>query len=262
MKIKELTDIIEAAADLSWQAGYDNAGLIVGDSEAEVGAALLCVDITESVLEQAIEVGAGLIIAHHPIIFHGLKQITGQTYIQRVVAKALQHGIALYACHTNLDSAPLGISHRLGDMFGLKEIALLEPTRTERPDVGFGIVGELPDEESVEGFLNRVKSVLGLKALRYSRPYKKQVRRVAICSGSGGSLIGKAKEAGADVYIAADFKYNDFLDADRELVIADAGHFETEYCAIDILFEIIRKKIPTFALYKSNNSENPVNYLV
>ncbi len=262
MKIREITDVIEAEAALSWQAEYDNAGLIVGNREAETDSALLCVDITEAVLDEAIELGTGLVVSHHPIIFHAVKRLTGQTYIQRVVEKALRHGVALYAAHTNLDSAPRGISHRLGEMFGLKEISLLEPTRPQEPEIGFGIVGELPSPMALEKFLERVKGALGNKALRYSEPHKRVVRRVAICSGAGGSLIECARSAGADVYIAADFKYNDFLDADRELVIVDAGHFETEYCAIDILFEIIRKKIPNFALYKSKCSRNPINYLV
>ena len=125
MKIREITDAIEAEAALSWQAEYDNAGLIVGNREAETDSALLCVDITEAVLDEAIELGAGLVVSHHPIIFHAVKRLTGQTYIQRVVEKALRHGVALYAAHTNLDSAPHGISHRLGEMFGLKEISLL-----------------------------------------------------------------------------------------------------------------------------------------
>jgi putative NIF3 family GTP cyclohydrolase 1 type 2 len=112
-----------------------------------------------------------------------------------------------------------------------------------------------------EEFLARVKSELGVVALRHSAVRVERVSRVAICSGSGGGLIGLAEEAGADVYIAADFKYHNFVDADK-MILVDAGHFETEICAIDILFELLSKKIPTFAVRKSAQAVNPVCYMV
>ena len=261
MKVKEITAILEEAAPLFLQENYDNSGLLVGDPEAEIDSALICVDATESVVAEAAEVGAGLVLSHHPVIFHPLKRLTGGSYIERTVAEAVRRGIALYACHTNLDSAPEGMSRMLGNLLGLRNVILLEPTATEMPGSGFGIVGEPEHVLPTEEFLRTVRDRLSLKCIKYSGITRPTVRRVALCTGAGASMMSAAKRAGADVYLSADFKYNDFLDADRELVIADIGHFESEYCAIDLIYEIIRKKMHTFALHKSMRSVNPVNYL-
>lgn len=261
MTVGDITSVLEQAAPLEWQESYDNAGLIVGDRNAAIDSALICVDITEEVLEEAIVLGAGLVISHHPIIFHPLKHFTGSSYIQRVVAAAIRHGIALYACHTNLDSAPDGMSYRLGNLLGLRNVILLGRPCDAELRTGFGIVGETDETDTLE-YLRHVKRTLGCEAVRYSELTRKKVRRVALCTGSGASMIGDAKDAGAELYISSDFKYNDFLDADREIVIADVGHFESEYCAIDLIYDIITKKISTFALHKSRKSINPVKYLV
>jgi len=263
MKVKDITAILEETAPLLLQEDFDNSGLLVGDRDMEVRSALLCVDITEAVLDEAISVGADMIISHHPVIFHPLKHITGSTYIERVVAGAIRRCIALYACHTNLDSAPDGMSHRLGNLLGLKNVSILAPSQVSCVNgAGMGIVGEPETETGTMEFLVSVKRTLDLKSMRYSNITRPKAGRVALCTGAGGSLIDAAKASGADVYISSDFRYNNFLDADRGIVIADIGHFESEYCAIDLLYDIIRKKFPTFALHKSKMSTNPVNYLV
>ena len=263
MKIKDIAAALEEAAPLSLQEDFDNSGLLVGDPEAEVRSALLCVDITEAVLEEAVSVGADMVISHHPVIFHPLRHITGSTYIERVVAGAIARGIALYASHTNLDSAPDGMSHRLGNLLGLKNVSIMVPSLSSCRDMaGSGIVGEPGTESGMMEYLSYIKSTLGLKVLRYSSITRQRVTRVALCTGAGGSFMNAAKASGAELYISSDFRYNNFLDADRDMVIADVGHFESEYCAIDLLYDIIRKKFPTFALHKSKMSTNPVNYLV
>lgn len=260
--VGDIAAAVEQSAPLWMQENYDNAGLIVGDSNAAVNSVLLCVDITEEVMDEAEELGVAMVLSHHPVIFHGLKRLTPATYVERVVARAIRSGIALYSAHTNLDSTPhFGLSHEVGRMLGLKNTVLLEPSRQQDPDVGFGVVGELETDMEPKAFILRVKKVLRLDACRHSDIYISKVRRVAVCTGSGSSLMGAAKRAAADVYVAADFKYNDFLNADREMVIVDAGHFETEYCAIGVMFDIITKKFPNFAVHKSRNSRNPVNYL-
>jgi dinuclear metal center YbgI/SA1388 family protein len=232
----------------------------VGNPEAEVSLVLVARDATEEVVDEAIELGAQMVVTHHPIIFSPIRRLAYENRQQRTIAKALAAGVALYAAHTNLDSAPEeGISHLLGRKLGLQEEQLLEPSKQE--GVGIGIVGSLPLPMPAEEFLARVKSELGVVALRHSAVRVERVSRVAICSGSGGGLIGLAEEAGADVYIAADFKYHNFVDADR-MILVDAGHFETEICAIDILFELLSKKISTFAVRKSTRCENPVCYMV
>lgn len=260
MKVKDVVAILEAEVPLSWQESYDNAGLVVGCPEAEVEKVLIALDVTEEVVDEAISEGAQMVVSHHPIIFRPIKRLADENRQQRTIAKAIRHNIALYAAHTNLDSAPhKGISHHLAHLLGLQVVGLLEQGSEE--GVGIGIVGELPQAVATEEFLSLIKERLGVAALRHSEIRRERVQRVAICSGSGGGLIEAAERTEADLYLAADFKYHDFVDADG-MTLVDAGHFETEICAIEILFDILSKKITTFALRKSVCAVNPVKYKI
>ena len=261
MKIKEITDAIERFAPLALQEGYDNAGLVVGDPEREVSRALLAVDVTEEVLAEAEREGCDLVVTHHPIVFHPLKRLNEADYVQRCVARAVRRDIALYACHTNLDSAPNGMSWRLAEMLGVGNLRVLQPSETG-DGAGFGVVGELPEAIDTVEFMRIIQRRLEVSVIRYSDIATSGVRRVAVCTGAGASLIGEARRAGADIYITADMKYNDFMAPDKALTVADIGHFESEYCAIQLIFDILSKNLCTFAVRKSERSRNPVNYLV
>ena len=239
MKIKEITDTIERFAPLAWQESYDNAGLVVGRPEDEVHRALVTVDVTDEVLDEAEREGCDLVIAHHPIVFHPLKRFNSADYVQRAVERAIRRGIALYACHTNLDSAPQGMSWRLAAMLGIGNLRVLEATNPADGRVGFGVVGELPAPMATVDFLRELQRRLRVRVVRHSDIAAERIRRVAVCTGAGASLIGAAREAGAELYVTADLKYNDFMTPDGKLTVADIGHFESEYCAIDILFDII-----------------------
>lgn len=260
MKINEITSMIEAFAPLGWQASYDNAGLVVGRPDDEVHAALLAVDVTEEVIAEAVAKGCDLIITHHPIIFHPLKRLNSASQVERCVEEAIRRGIALYACHTNLDSAPEGMSYRLAEMVGVEHCTVLEPS-DKGDGVGFGVVGDLPAPVPTMEYLQKVREVLGCQCIRHSRIASEEVSRVAICTGAGASMIPLAQRAGADLYITADLKYNDFMAPEGGLTVADVGHFESEYCAIEILFDILSKKLCTFAFLKSDATRNPINYL-
>lgn len=262
MKIKEITDTIERFAPLAWQESYDNAGLIVGRPEDEVHRALVTVDVTDEVLDEAEREGCDLVIAHHPIVFHPLKRFNSADYIQRAVERAIRRGIALYACHTNLDSAPQGMSWRLAAMLGIGNLRVLEATNPADGRVGFGVAGELPAPAATVDFLRRLQRKLQVRVVRHSDIASERIRCVAVCTGAGASLIGAAREAGAELYVTADLKYNDFMTPDGKLTVADIGHFESEYCAIDILFDILSKNLRNFAVRRSVSSRNPVNYLI
>lgn len=269
MTVKDITDAIEAFAPLSLQESYDNSGLIVGRSSDEVHKALLAVDVTDEVMDEAEREGCDMIITHHPIVFHPLKRFNSSNYVERCVERAIRKGIALYACHTNLDSAPHGMSWRLAEMLGVGDLRVLQPAAGAQAGegddagtvAGFGVVGELKEPVPVLDFLRYVAEVTGAEGIRYSDIVSDKVRRVAVCTGAGASLIGDARRAGADVYITADLKYNDFMTPDGALTVADIGHFESEYCAIRILFDILSKKMFTFAVRKSELSRSPINYL-
>ncbi|MEG1864652.1 MAG: Nif3-like dinuclear metal center hexameric protein [Alistipes sp.] len=260
MQINEITDVIERFAPLNWQESYDNAGLIVGRPEQQVHKALLAVDVTDEVMDEAEREGCDLIITHHPIVFHPLRRFNAADGVQRCVERAIRQGIALYACHTNLDSAPQGMSWRVAEMLGVGGLRVLQPSAGDEK-VGFGVVGELPEEVDTVAFLRDLQRRLSVRVVRHSDIVRSQVRRVAICTGAGASLIADARGAGADIYITSDLKYNDFMTPDGALTVADVGHFESEYCAIQILFDILSKNLLTFAVRKSENSRNPVNYL-
>ena len=261
MIIKQITEVIERFAPLGWQESYDNAGLIVGRPDDEVHKALLAVDVTEEVLDEAETEGCNIVLTHHPIVFHALKRFNSADPVQRCVERAIRSRIALYACHTNLDSAPGGMSWRLAEMLGVGKLEVLQPSEAGE-GVGFGVVGELPESADTVEFMRLIQRRLEVKAIRHSDIATSAVRRVAVCTGAGASLIGDARRAGADIYITADLKYNDFMTPDKALTVADIGHFESEYCAIELLFDILSKNLCTFAVRKSERSRNPVNYLV
>ena len=260
MKVREITSLIEAFAPLSLQESYDNSGLIVGRADDEVHSVLLAVDVTEEVIAEAVSEGCDMIITHHPIIFHALKRFNSASQTERCVEEAIRRGIVLYAAHTNLDSTPQGMSWRVGEMIGLEQMQVLQSSSPY--GAGFGVVGELQSALPSEVFMREVMERFGVKALRHSDIVKEKVQRVAICTGSGGSLIDQARESGADIYLTADLRYNDFMRHENAIILADMGHFESEYCAIQILFDILSKKIPIFAVRKSVRSRNPINYTI
>ena len=253
MIIKQITDIIERFAPLEWQESYDNAGLIVGRPDDEVHKALLAVDVTEEVLDEAEAEGCDLVITHHPIVFRALKRFNSADPVERCVERAIRSRIALYACHTNLDSAPGGMSWRLAEMLGVGNLRVLQPSETG-DGAGFGVVGELPEAIDTVEFMRIIQRRLEVSVIRYSDIATSGVRRVAVCTGAGASLIGEARRAGADIYITADMKYNDFMAPDKALTVADIGHFESEYCAIQLIFDILSKNLCTFAVRRRPTS--------
>jgi hypothetical protein len=131
----------------------------------------------------------------------------------------------------------------------------------KHPQIGSGMVGELPDEQEEKAFLLHVKDIFKAKGIRYTAFLNKKVKKVALCGGSGSFLIKDAISAEADVFITGDFKYHQFFDAENKIVIADIGHYETEQFTPEIFYEVISKKMPTFAAYLSHLNTNPINYL-
>lgn len=258
MKIRDIVAPIEEFAPLALQEHYDNAGLVVGRADDELrGGVLLAVDVTEDVVREAVEKGCGLIITHHPIIFHPLKRLNSASVVERCVEQAIRHDIALYACHTNLDAAYGGTSWRVGEMLGLEDI---KPLASEDGVTGFGVVGSFAKPQPLKEVLAEVRRIFGVSVVRHSEDTGRQIERVAVCTGSGASMMGDARAAGCDLYITADLKYNDFFTPDGAFVVADIGHFESEFCVIQILFDVLSKKITNFALHKSAQSKNPVHY--
>lgn len=364
MKVGELSSFLSQKINLSLQEDYDNSGLQIGDPSSEITSVLLSLDITEDVLDEAILKGVSMIVSHHPLIFKGLKSLSGETTTERIVALAIKKNIAIYSAHTNLDIIQGGVSYRMAEKMGLKNIVALSELKgrllkvivfvpaayleavkeamykagggtigkydncsfssqgkgTFRalegadpkvgtigqvhsedeyrlevmiPDylksavlkammdahpyeevaydilrlensftgTGLGCYGELEKEIRAIDFLARIKEVFDARGIKYSGDKNKVIRKVALCGGSGAELIPDAIARGADIFISADIKYHSFFETDRGLVIADIGHYESEKFSLEILYEIITKKFPKFAVQFSKSNKNPINYL-
>ena len=266
MKIKEITEAIEQYAPLRLQEEWDNAGIQVGDPEADITGVLLCTDATEAVVAEAVSRGFNLVIAHHPLIFHGLKKIMGRTPVERTVAMAIKHDVTIYSAHTNMDSAWQGVSFRMADKIGMTSIQFLDCNQVDpygedgNTTAGCGVIGDITSMPALD-VIKRVKEAFEVGAVRYSGDASQIVSRVALCGGAGGFLLDKAVELGAQLYVTADMRYHDFLDNHQRIVVADIGHYESEHFTKEIFLEIIQKKNPTFAVDFAKNEANQVKYL-
>jgi dinuclear metal center YbgI/SA1388 family protein len=364
MKIKDITNYLETIAPLEYQESYDNSGLLVGNANDDINSVLISLDVTEQVIDEAIEKKIDLIISHHPIIFVGLKKLNGNNYIERVIIKAIKNNIAIYSIHTNLDSVLGGVNSKICEWLGLINTKILSPvsdklfkltyfvpveysqstreavfeagagnignyyncsynligegtfeagentnpfigekgelhtekeTRIEvvvpqhnlnkvivalekahpyeevaydiyqiknkNQQIGMGMIGELDTPIDEMEFLNKIKKTFSAKSIRYTKLLKKPIIKVAVCGGSGSSLLNKAIANNADIFISADFKYHQFFDADNKIIIADIGHFESEQVTKDLIYDLLIKKFPNFAVRKTEINSNPINYL-
>lgn len=365
MKIQDITSFLETIAPVSLQENYDNSGLLTGSGKWDCIGILTTLDATEAVVLEAVKKNCNLIVAHHPIIFGGLKKINGKNYVEKAIIAAIKNDIAIYAVHTNLDNVMAGVNGRICDMLGLKNRQILQPKKNmlkkletyvpveqaeivrnaifeagggfignysecsfnskgegtfkggdgsnpfvgsagirhlEREikielifpswlegkiysaliqahpyeevayhfstldnihqGVGSGMLGELETAVTEIEFLAVVQKKFKLTLIRHTPLTGKMVSKVALCGGAGSSLIQAAIANGADFYITGDVKYHEFFDADENLVIADIGHFESEQYTIELLFDILREKYPTFAVQKTGVNTNPVNYFI
>ena len=243
--LREIINSIESVAPRSAQEEWDNSGMQVGDTGREVSSVLLTTDITEDVVNEAIMLGCQLIISHHPLLFHGLKQVCGQTPQARIVALAIKHDIAIYSAHTSLDSVVGGINTRLADKLGLTEQKILVPqpqttsNDLKQPQTGLGVIGQLPQPMPYEAFIAHVREVLECTYVRYTRGKNEMVQTVALCGGSGAEFIGEAIAQGADVYLTADCKYHEFQDAEGQIGLIDIDHWYSERHAREIFRDIL-----------------------
>lgn len=263
MRIREIIRAIESFAPTGIQESWDNSGLQTGDSNAECTGVLLCVDVTPELVDEAIAHGCNLIVSHHPLIFKGLKSVTGATPQERALIKALRQDVSIYSSHTPLDSTREGLSFEMARLIGLRPKSVLDP-QAAGTGTGLGVLARVPDGKAwtANHLIAQVRKAFNIPhALRCSEGSGEPVTTVALCSGAGGEFIQAAIEAGAQAIVTAEVRYHDFVDHGKDIMIIDAGHFETENCAKDVLMKIISGKFPNFAVYKSTTESNPVKYL-
>ena len=259
MKVKDIIRVIEEFAPLSLQEGWDNSGLCIGSPEDVVSSVLLGLDCTPELVDEAIACGADMIVTHHPLIFSGLKKISPDNPVGEAVIKAIKAGISIYAAHTSADKVIAGVSGAMAARLGLEDVQILDEDG-EGTGTGLGVVGNLPEPLSAEEAVKLVKKCFGLKAMRASKPVDGKISRVAMCGGSGGSLIGTAMKSGAQLYISGDISYHNFFTREG-FMIMDIGHYESEIEIVDILFSLIKKNFPTFAVRITQNIySNPIFY--
>lgn len=250
MLCKEIINGIECTYPKQAASEWDNVGLLVGRTEKEVKQIYVAVDVTDQVIDAAIEVGADMLITHHPLIFSPLKKITDEHFIENRVVKLLQHDISYYAMHTNYDAIRMG---RLsGEMIGLCGKEILEVTDVEK-NAGVGCVGELEKEMTLEACCDLVKTTFHLSAVRLYGDKNAKVKRVAISPGSGKHMSELAIEKGAEVFITGDISHHEGIDAvSRGLAIIDAGHYGLEQIFIGDMAEFLTRNFKTLEVKKAD----------
>ena len=371
MKIKEILSLLEEIAPLSYAEDFDNVGLLVGNQETELTGVLVCHDALESVIEEAVTKKCNLIVCFHPILFSGLKKITGKNYVEKAVIKAIKNDIAIYALHTALDNHQQGVNKIFCDALELKNTKILIPKQNfihklvtytipenanqvrnalfeagagsignydncsfnsegissyrgnensnpvvgnvgelveskeikievtfekhlesnilkalfknhiyeevayaiynlenVHQNIGMGMVGELENPMEESAFLEFVKEKINAKGIRHSEFLNQKISKVAVLGGAGSFAIKNAIAAGANVFLTADLKYHQFYEAEKTILLADVGHFESERFTKNYIFDFLTKKMTNFAnnskiskIILSEENTNPVKYL-
>ena len=282
MKLKEIKSFLEGMAPLAVQESWDNSGLQIGCSDKDIHKVMVCLDLTEAVLDEAEAIGADLVISHHPLIFKGLKSISGSTYQERCVRKAILSDIAVYSAHTSLDNILGGVNHKIASLFGLSSLRWLDSGESaERCDEkcggateekcggadevarasGSGLIGELKEPVAAAEFLHTVKTIFDVKALKHS-PLSSTttIRSVALCGGAGAFLLPQAVAKGADCFISGEFHYHDYFDPGTLLI--ELGHYESEQFTQDLLKESLERAFPELEIVKTSVNTNPQEWLI
>ncbi len=260
MKIKEVVETLERFAPLPLQESYDNAGLQVGLTEGEeVSGVLLCLDVTEEVIDEAREKGCNLIVSHHPLLFRPLRHVTLATQVERCVVKAVKSGIAIYAAHTNLDNAPGGVNFVIAQKLGLTNVQFLAPMKGT--DGGSGVIGDLPELLADGDFLQKVATTFRVEGLMHNRCCGSHaVKRVALCGGAGDFLLDEAIRQGAQAFLTGEMGYHRYFGHEAEILIAVLGHYQSEQYTVDLLHDILSQGCPGLPLVRTSVNTNPIAF--
>ncbi|MBE6829343.1 MAG: Nif3-like dinuclear metal center hexameric protein [Ruminococcaceae bacterium] len=255
VSVGEIYDYIDSFAPFRSAMSFDNPGLLVGNGKAGVSSAVLSLDITPAVVQEAHELGAELIVSHHPVIFHPLKSLSADSAPYLLA----QYGIAAICAHTNLDMAAGGVNTCLAERLRLRNVRTLR----EYEDSGLpeALEGETGCEYTPEAFARFVKEALGCDGLRFTDG-KRTITRVGLCSGGGADLVYDAAQAGCQAFVTGESKHNILLDAENMgVTLVDAGHFCTENPVILPLAVKLKIQFPDVAFFESKRMHSPAKYL-
>lgn len=240
MKIREVVDALERFAPLPLQESFDNAGLQVGLTEAEVSGALLCLDVTEAIVDEAVSKGCNLIVSHHPLIFHKLAHVTGGTYVERCVVKAIRNDVAIVSMHTNMDSATGGVNHKIAEKLGLQHLRFIGEEKTaDGVAGGAGVMGQLPRSIPSADFIALIKRRFNVAHVQASQLLRRPIQTVAICGGAGSFLLDEALKAGADAFLTGEMHYHEYFGHDQQIQIAVIGHYQSEQFTPEVFRSIL-----------------------
>ncbi|MDR9387641.1 MAG: Nif3-like dinuclear metal center hexameric protein [Balneolaceae bacterium] len=263
--VADLKNTLETWAPPQAKLDYDNIGYQVGTPSKEVSKALICLDVTPEVIQEAVELGAECIVSHHPILFKKPTEILTTTFQGDLIHGLIEAGCSLITAHTNLDAAPGGVSFKFAEKLGLEEIEFLRPFEVAGQAVGFGAVGSLAAPMNTEDFTKHVAGSLGQMTLRTAGGYATQdddfrVERVAVCGGSGSSLLDEISWSGIDAFVTADVTYHRFFVEHPSLFLVDVGHYESEMMIIEAVREYLSSAYPTAQFMSTKIQTNPVTY--
>ena len=257
--VEDVMRAMEHLAPLPLAEEWDNPGLQVGDPVAEVRGILTCLDVSEAAIAEAEQVGANLIVSHHPLIFHAQKSVRADNPLGRMMLQLIGKGIAVYSAHTNLDIAVGGVNDVLAEAVGLRKLSAFVITQQDENGhvESLGRVGTLPAPMTIQDFAAQVRAGLPCDHLRYVDAGPRPVRKVALCSGSGAEFIERAARLGADCYLTGDVRYHDAQHAAAlGLHLIDAGHFATEYPIAHALKEYLQKELPDVRVYEDKMAKD------
>lgn len=244
MKLKCIYEFLDSIAPFSTQLDFDNAGFLVGDPEAEFKGGVVALDVTSDAIEYALSLGANLIVTHHPVIFDPLRAVTADSLVYKLV----KNGISVISAHTNLDMAEGGINDTLCEMLGLENIAGVIPAG----DCFEARVGELDEELTSDEFGNLLSETFSGTGIKYVCG-RKNIKKVGVCSGSGGSLLQDMAADGVDAFVTADVKHNVFLEAaEAGISLYDCGHYATEDVIVKPLAERLNQQFGGFSEHHSD----------
>ena len=263
MKIKQVLSALEQFAPLPLQESWDNAGLQLGLTEAEVSGALLCLDVNEAIIDEAIRKGCNLIVSHHPLLFRGLKQITNADYVQRCVIKALKSDITIISMHTNMDNAKDGVNYKIAERLGLREVSFLSTVNSQLSTLesGSGVIGTLAQPMAARDFIELLKKQFGVQCAQCNELLQRPVSKVALCGGAGDFLLDDAVKQGADVFITGEMHYHQYFGYEQRIQICVIGHYQSEQFTSEIFRDIIAKQCPGVRTEIAETNTNPIAYL-
>ena len=284
MKIKQVLEALERFAPLPLQESWDNAGLQIGLTEAEVSGALLCLDVTESVVDEAIRRGCNLIVSHHPLLFRGLKQVADMNDVQRTVRRAIKEDICVVSMHTNLDNAQDGVNFKIAERLGQTcpqtpppapprkergEAPPLTPSQKERGIVGMGdeqkpgqwvmLTLEAPMESRT--FVEYVKDRMEAQCAMCNGLMHRPIQKVAICGGAGDFLLDDVIAAGADAFVTGEMNYHQYFGHEQEIQICVIGHYESEHFTTEVLRDVIERECPGVRCCIAETNTNPIRWV-